>query len=106
MDDAERSECKSIRKPRVPTSTSALSHAMLAAGAMSAADYFGAVLISVTGSTSRSVSASGIAGSTAQVLTEVPAVSMLDSVSGFSATSLRPVHFKPHALHSVVLRWY
>ena len=34
MDDAERSERKAIRKPHVPTSTSALSQAMLAAGAM------------------------------------------------------------------------
>ena len=38
MDDAERSKRKAIRKPRVPTSTSALSHAMLVAGVMSAAN--------------------------------------------------------------------
>ena len=44
MDDAEGSEREVIRKPRVPTSTSALSHAMLVAGAMSAADSYGDVL--------------------------------------------------------------
>ena len=49
MDDAKRSKRKVIRKPRVPTYTSALSHAMLAAGAMSAADFSDAVLISATG---------------------------------------------------------
>ena len=43
MDDAERSKRKAIHKPRVPTSTSALSHAMFAAGAMSAADSCGAL---------------------------------------------------------------
>ena len=38
MDDAERSKREAIRQPGVPASTAALSHAMLAAGAMSAAD--------------------------------------------------------------------
>ena len=37
MDDTERSKREAICKQRVPTSTFALSHAMLAAGAMSAA---------------------------------------------------------------------
>ena len=62
MDDPERSEREAIRKPRVPTSTSALSHAMLADGAMSTADSPDTVLISATGLTPRSVLVYGIAG--------------------------------------------
>ena len=67
MDDAERSEREVIRKPRVPTSTSALSHAMLAAGAMSVADPPDAVQISATDLMPRLVSAFGIAGLTASL---------------------------------------
>ena len=92
MDDVEGSKRGTVREPYVRTSTSALSHAMLAAGAMSAADSYGAVLIVATGTTPRSVSASGIAMSTARVLTEVHALGMLDFITGFRATPLRPVH--------------
>ena len=103
MDDAKRSERKTLRKPRVPTSTSALSHAMLAACVMPAAEFFYAVLISATGLTPRSVSSFCIASSTARVLTEVLAVSMVDSISGFSTLPLRPVHYGSDALHRVRL---
>ena len=87
-------------EPLVPTSTSALSHAMLAGGAMSEADSYGAALISAT---PRSVSASGIAVSTARVLFEVPALGVLDFITGFRATPLHPVHYGSDALHRVVL---
>ena len=103
MDDAERSKREAIRKPRVPTSTSVLSHVVLAAGAMLAADSYGAVLIGATSSTPRSVLASGIAIPTARVLSEVPADSMLDSMTGFCASPLHLVRFGPAALHNVVL---
>ena len=54
MDDAERSEREAIRKPRIPTSTSAFSNAMFADSAISAADSRGAVSCCATGSTPRS----------------------------------------------------
>ena len=66
-------------------------------------DSFNAVLIIATGHTPRSVSDFGIAGLTARVLTEVLAVSMLDSISGLSATLLCPVYSGADALYRVVM---
>ena len=71
--------------------------------AMSAADSYGAVLISATGSMPRSVSASGIALSTARVLIDVPVVSGLDCINGFRASPLHLIHYGSDALHRVVL---
>ena len=97
MDDAERSERKEIRKPRIPASTSALSHAM------SAVDLPDAVLICATSLTPRSVLVSCIDSLATRFLTEVSAVSMVDSTSGFSTTPLRPVYCGSDAFHRVVL---
>ena len=91
MDDAERSERETIRKPRVPTSTSALSHAMLAAGAMSAADSYGAVLSSATGSMPRSSSAPCVVSSDALVTAGVTADFMLGTSCGVCALPLHAV---------------
>ena len=97
MDDAKKSEREVICKPRLPTSTFALSHAM------SAVDPPDSVLISATDLAPRSVSAFCINSLTARVLTKVPVVSMVDSTSVFSTTPLRSVHCASNALLHVVL---
>ena len=68
MDDVEGGECDAVREQRVPTSTSALSHAMFATGAVSAADSCGAVSDSATGSTPRSGPAPNVVGSVVLVI--------------------------------------
>ena len=97
MEDAERSEREVIRKPRIPASTAALFHAM------SAADLPDAGLISATTLTPRSVTATRINSLAARVPTKVSALGMVDSVSGFSTTPLRPVYCGSNALHRFVL---
>ena len=71
--------------------------------AITAADLPDALLIGATCLTPRSVSASRINNLAARVLTKVPAVSMVDSTSGFGTTPLRLVHCGFDALHRVVL---
>ena len=82
MDEAEGNDREAIRKPRVPTSTFALSHAMLAAGAMSAVDSFGAILGSFTGFIPRSSSAPCVFSFEAPVTAGVNADIMLGTICG------------------------
>ena len=103
MDEVERSEREAIRKPRVPTNTSALSHAMLAVGAMSTVDSLGAIVGGATGSMLRSRSAPCVFSFDAPVTAGVTADITLGTLCGVRASPLYLGRYKSGTLHGVVL---
>ena len=103
MDEAERNKCEAIRKPRVSTCTSALSRAMLAAGAMSSADSFGVVMGGTSGSMPKSSSAPCVFSSDVPVTMGVTADFTLGTSCGVRAPPLYHKRYISGALHRVVL---